>query len=66
MKEAKFIINLNGKKVGVFLTLAEYRTILHDLEDYALIKAYDEAKAEAGEIIRFEQAVREIRNSIQG
>ncbi len=62
--EARYIVDENGKRVGVILPLAEYERMVEALEEVEDVRAYDEAKAEIergeDEVIPLEQAVREI------
>ena len=56
----KFVLDENGKKVGVLLDMEEYRRVLESLEELEAIRAYDEAKASNDEAVPFEQAVAEV------
>jgi PHD/YefM family antitoxin component YafN of YafNO toxin-antitoxin module len=62
--EARYIVDENGKRVGVILPVEEYERMVEALEDLEDIRLYDEAKAEIergeDEVIPLEQAVREI------
>jgi PHD/YefM family antitoxin component YafN of YafNO toxin-antitoxin module len=63
--DAKYMVDENGRRVGVFLDIEEYERLLEELEELDDIRAYDEAKAEiqreGDEAIPLEQAMREIR-----
>ena len=62
----KFVVDEDGKRVGVVLDIEEYKKILEDLEDLEdldAIRAYDDAKSADEEAIPFEQAVDEIKAS---
>jgi PHD/YefM family antitoxin component YafN of YafNO toxin-antitoxin module len=62
--EARYIVDENGKRVGVILDVEEYERMVEELEELEDVLAYDRAKAEIereeDELIPFEQAVREI------
>jgi hypothetical protein len=58
-----FVIDEDGKRVGVLLGIAEYRQILEELEELEAIRAYDAAKASGDEAIDFEEAIREIERA---
>lgn len=58
--EEKFVVDEKGERVGVILTIEDYRKTLEQLEELESIVAYDEAKASREEVIPFEQAVEEI------
>lgn len=63
--DAKYMVDENGRRVGVFLDIEEYERLIEELEELEDIRAYDEAKAEiereGDEAIPLEQAMREIR-----
>ncbi len=56
----KYVIDENGKRVGVLLNLDDYHKILQELEELETIRAYDAAKASGDEVIPLEQAIEEI------
>ncbi len=60
----RFVVDENGKRVGVLLDIKEYERMIEELEELEDIRAYDEAVAELergeDELIPFDQAVREI------
>jgi PHD/YefM family antitoxin component YafN of YafNO toxin-antitoxin module len=59
------ITDANGNELGVFLTSAEFESLLEELEELEDIKAYDEAKARPNqEFIPYEQAIEEIKNGL--
>jgi PHD/YefM family antitoxin component YafN of YafNO toxin-antitoxin module len=43
--EARYIVDENGKRVSVILTVEEYERLLEELEELEDIRAYGEAKA---------------------
>jgi len=63
--DAKYMVDENGKRVGVFLDIEEYERLIEELEELADARAAEEARRELAsgedEVIPFEQAVREIR-----
>ena len=59
-REARYIVDENGTRVGVLLDIGEYQEVLEELEELKSIRAYDHAKASEDEAITFEQAVEEI------
>jgi PHD/YefM family antitoxin component YafN of YafNO toxin-antitoxin module len=58
----RFVVDEQGNRVGVLLGIDEYHHLLEELEELESIRAYDRAKAQADEVIPFEQAVAEIEN----
>ena len=61
----RYVVDENGKRVGVLLDIKEYERMVEELEEFEDILAYREAKAslESGEdeAIPLEQAMQEIR-----
>ena len=56
----QYVTDREGKRVGVLLGLEQYQDLLDRLEGLEDIKAFDEAMAERGEAIPFDQAMAEI------
>jgi len=56
----QFIVDADGQRTGVVLSISDYEQILDQLDELDAIRAYDEAKASGEEAIPFEDAVREI------
>ena len=56
----RYVVDEQGKQVGVLLDIGDYRRILDELEELEAIHAYDAAKASGDEAIPFEQAIEEI------
>lgn len=56
----KYVVNENGKRLGILLDVKEYRKILEALEKLESIRAYDRAKASQDKPIPFAQAVAQI------
>ena len=63
--EARYIVDENGKRTGVILSVEEYERMIEALEDLEDVRLYDEAKAalqrDESEVVPLEQAMREIR-----
>ena len=57
---AQFIVDAQGNRTAVILDLNVYQALLEAREELEEIRAYDEAEAEGGEAIPFEQAIKEI------
>jgi PHD/YefM family antitoxin component YafN of YafNO toxin-antitoxin module len=62
-RKPQFLINDQGEKVAVVISIEEYEKILEELEDLEDIRAYDEAKASGETGIPLEQALAEIRRN---
>ena len=56
----QYVVDKDGKPVGVILDIDIYRKMLEELEELASIRAYDTAKASSDEAIPLEQAIDEI------
>jgi len=56
----RFVVDDAGNRVAVLLEIAEYQSMLEQLEELESIRAYDLAKASGEKTIPFEQAVQEI------
>ena len=63
LKPKKYVTDRRGQKVGVVLTMEDYRKVLADIEELESIRAYDAAKASGDEAIPFQQAIQEIERS---
>jgi hypothetical protein len=61
--EEKYIVDVNGERIGVVLDIRRYTEMLEDLEELESIRACDAAKASGDEAIPFDQAAREIEKS---
>jgi PHD/YefM family antitoxin component YafN of YafNO toxin-antitoxin module len=65
--EARYIVDENGKRTGVILSVEEYERLIEELEELEDVRAFDEAKAareKGDEVIPLDQAMREIREGI--
>jgi len=60
----QYVVDADGNRSAVLLPLAEWQTVLEDLEELDEIREYDEAKGRPSEPVAFEQAVHEIRQGI--
>jgi len=56
----RYLVDEDGRRIGVFLDIADYERLLEELEELDAIRAYDAAHASHEEAIPFEEAVREI------
>lgn len=59
----QYLVDEKGNRTAVVLDLARYHELLEAEEDLDDIRAYDAAKAEGGEAIPFEQALKEIEQA---
>lgn len=55
-----YVVDESGTRVGVILSIDEYRKLLEELEELEAIRAYDAAKNSGDQPVPFEQAVREL------
>ena len=61
----RFIVDENGKRIGVLLDIEDYHRLLEELEELEAIRAYDAAKASDDEVLPLEQALAEIEKDRQ-
>jgi hypothetical protein len=61
-KPQSFLVDAEGKRVGVVLDMREYQAVLEELEELDAVRAYDAAKASGEKPIPFEQAIQEIES----
>jgi len=54
-----YIVDGNGKRISVLLSVKDYKKMLNELEELESIRAYDRAKRSGDDAIPFEQAVHE-------
>ena len=54
----RYLIDEDGKRVGVVLDIKDYRRLLEELEELETLRAYNAAKASGDGAIPFEEAVR--------
>jgi hypothetical protein len=60
-----FIVDENGKCIGVILDIEDYHRLLEEVEELEAIRAYDAAKASGDEVLPLEQALAEIEKDRQ-
>jgi hypothetical protein len=65
MMQENFIIDKNGRKIAVQVPIKTYEKLVADSEELDEIKEYRKAKAHKGNAIPFEQAFREIEESVR-
>lgn len=58
--KGQYVVDQNGKPVGVILEAKEYQRILEELEELDAIRAYDAAKASGEKPVSFERVVKQI------
>ena len=63
MKKMRFLRDAKGKKVGVILSMAEFKRLSEASEERACIGAYDAAKASGETPIPYEQVLKKIEHS---
>jgi hypothetical protein len=63
LKPKKYVTDRRGRKVGVVLSIEDYKKVLADIEELESIRAFDSAKASGDETILFSKATREIERS---
>jgi len=56
----RYLIDENDNRIGVLLSIEDYRLLLEELEELESIRAYDEAKSSGEKSIPFDQALVEI------
>jgi PHD/YefM family antitoxin component YafN of YafNO toxin-antitoxin module len=61
--QEKYLTDVDGNRVGVVLSLEEYRMLLDSLEELDAIRAFDEALAAEDEAIPLEVAIAEIEQN---
>jgi hypothetical protein len=63
LKPKKYVTDRQGQKIGVVLSIEDYKKVLADIEELESIRAYDAAKASGDEAIPFSKATQEIERS---
>lgn len=56
----QYAVNEKGDRIGVLLSLEDYRRLLDELEELDSLRARDAAKASGEEAIPFEEAIADI------
>jgi hypothetical protein len=65
MIQENFVINKNGRKIAVQVPIKTYKKLVADSEELEEIKKYRKAKAHKGNAIPFDQAFREIEETVR-
>jgi len=63
--QERYIVDENGKRIGVLLDIEDYHRLLEELEELEALRAYDAAKASGDEVLPLEQALTEIEKDRQ-
>jgi hypothetical protein len=63
LKPKKYVTDRRGQKIGVVISIEDYKKILEDIEELESIRAYDVAKTSGDEAIPFTKATQEIERS---
>jgi hypothetical protein len=63
LKPRKYVTDRRGQKIGVVLSIADYKKVLSDIEELEALRAYDAAKASGDAAISFSKATQEIERS---
>lgn len=53
----QYLVDDNGKRIGVVLNVKDYHRLLEQLEELESIRAYDAAKASGDEVVPFEETI---------
>lgn len=64
--EKQYVVNEKGDRVGVLLSLEDYKKLLDELEELESLRARDAAKASGEEALPFEEAIAEIEKYRDG
>lgn len=65
MKQESYVTDKKGRKLAVQIPLKTYEKLISDSEELEDIKEYRKAKARKGDAIPFEQAFKEIEDTIK-
>ena len=65
MIKENFVIDSKGRKIAVQVPIKAYEKLVADSEELNEIREYRKAKAHKGDAIPFEQAFREIEDTIK-
>jgi hypothetical protein len=63
LKPKKYVTDRRGQKIGVVLSIEDYKRILEDVEELESIRAYDAAKASGEQAIPFRKAMQDNERS---
>lgn len=58
LKPKKYVTDRRGQRVGVVLTIEDFRKVLADIEELESIRAFDAAKASGDQAIPFAKAAK--------
>ena len=65
MIQESYITDKNGRKIAVQIPIKTYEKLISDSEELEDIKEYQKAKTHKGDAIPFEQAFKEIEDSLK-
>lgn len=65
MDQGNFVVDKKGHRIAVQIPIKVYEKLVADSEELEDIKEYRKAKAQKGEPIPFEQAFREIEDTLK-
>lgn len=65
MPAERYVVDEDGRRIGVILDIEEYRKLLEEAEELESIRAYDAAKASGDQAIPFDEAIHEIEHGRQ-
>ncbi len=56
--KGQYVVDQNGKRVGIILDAKEYQRILEELEELEAMRAYDAAKASGEKPVPFDRVIK--------
>jgi len=56
----KYVVDENGNKTEVILSIEVYKKLLEELEELEEVMLYDKSKSTENEILPFDEAMKEI------
>jgi len=59
----KYVVDAKSNRTAVLLQIAEWDSIIEELEELDDIRAYDKATSQSQEVLPFEKAVADIKRS---
>jgi len=62
-KERQFLVDENGQKVAVVISIKDYEEMLEELEDVEAIREFDEALASGETPVPFDEAIARIEQN---
>ncbi len=57
----RYVVDRNGKRLGIYLEISDYRRLLAQAEMAESLAAYDAAKRSKDKVLPFAKAVAELR-----